>query len=189
MAPRSFKHVQFLLPRPRPCQEDRHSMCRSSCQNSLDSLCVRQNPCNNPQIKFLQNNSSFLFLRRPEIKLSPRHSITNPGLNLVNHPVHCWKAATRHPLPLIAGRKMRRRIYWRERECTRSPDKTIFFYWPKLKSTVNKSLTIGLINNQASNTCHKTLTDVLIGSWYKKVIEYLLWCILINVDEMRWRFA
>lgn len=31
-------------------------------------------------------------------------------------------------------------------------------------STVNKSLNIGLIDNKASNTCHKTLTYVLIGA-------------------------
>lgn len=41
------------------------------------------------------------------------------------------------------------------------------FFIGQAQGTLNKTLTIGQIKNQAQNTCHKTLTDVLIGAWYK----------------------
>lgn len=87
------------------------------------------------------------------------------------------------------------RIYWQEREnmhaVTWQNDFFIDQNQNHSSSSVYKTLTICLIQNQASGNCHNTLAGVLFGAWYNKVFEYLLlvWCVLNSLDEGRILFC
>lgn len=107
----------------------------------------------------------------------------NPGLNLVNP--QCSVLESCNSTSYLVKSRSKYASYniiqmysddGKERIFTQSPDKTIIFLLVKTKirhQTLNKTLTIGLIDNQTSNTCQKTFTDdVLIDARYKIVIEY-----------------
>lgn len=90
--------------------------------------------------KFFQNNSSVLFLRRPEIKLSPRHWTKNPGPNLVNHPCSLWvNCSQTSSLFNSRPNNASKNILAGKREYARGHLTKSFFYWSKLISRIGHS--------------------------------------------------